>query len=207
MVIPVINQLKEFGSVSRARIGLMIQDLTPPLMRALSVTPTNGILVSDVVPNSPAANADIQPEDIITSFNDTKISTSNQLRALVGTVKKGSKLSLTLVRGKQTQTKVVELSNPTETKPVLSNGIDGAELIEYEQLDNTGIIKGLYVINVNEGSPAFLTGLLPQDLILEIDHQPVNSLKSLMDLLKKQSNGESLLKVRRQNHFIFLALR
>ena len=52
MVIPVINQLKEFGSVSRARIGLMIQDLTPPLMRALSVTPTNGILVSDVVPNS-----------------------------------------------------------------------------------------------------------------------------------------------------------
>ncbi len=207
ITLPIIDQLKEFGVVERGIIGLMIQNLTPPLTRALKVSEVEGVLVSDVMPDSPASAYGVEPEDIIIKFNDVPVYTSNQLRSLVGTVRRGQKLSLTIIRKNEQIVKSIDLKTPEKSTRSTSNGIDGAELIEYEQLDNSGIIRGLYVINVNEGSPALLTGLLPQDLILEINHKPVKSLSDLTSLMKNKTNDESLIKVRRHNHTIYLALR
>lgn len=208
IMLPITQQLIEFGSVSRTRVGLMIQNLTPPLSRALGLKDNSGVLVSDVVPGSPASVAKVLPEDIIVGFNDVNIESSNQLRSLIGTVRKGKDLSLKLIRQKQELTLKVKLEDTKEQKPIVASRIDGAELIEYEQLDPQGnIIKGLYIINVNEGSPAFLAGLIPQDLILEIDRKPIGSLKNLNEVIQKTTSKESLIRIRRQNHFLFLALR
>lgn len=207
ITLPIIEQIQEFGAVQRGKIGLMIQNLTPPLTRALKVHEIEGVLVSDVLPDSPASVFGVEPEDIITKFNNIPVYTSNQLRSLVGTVRSGKGLTLTIIRKNEQIVKDIELKTPEKTTRTASNGIDGAELIEYEQLDNSGVIRGLYVINVNEGSPALLTGLLPQDLILEINHEPVKSLSDLTNFMKNKTQNESLIKVRRHNHTIYLALR
>ncbi|MDI3259412.1 MAG: trypsin-like peptidase domain-containing protein, partial [Sinobacteraceae bacterium] len=61
----VMSQLIAYGKVERGRIGIVGQDLTPELAKALGLKIEHGALVSRVLPGSPAAHAGLKAEDVI----------------------------------------------------------------------------------------------------------------------------------------------
>jgi serine protease Do len=97
MVRQVMTQLKDKGSVTRARLGLYFQELTPKLASALGAKATSGALVTDVVPDGPAAKAGLQKEDVIVALNGKEMD-GRSLRLAVGSMTPGSTIQLKVLR-------------------------------------------------------------------------------------------------------------
>ncbi|MEP6670458.1 MAG: PDZ domain-containing protein [Chthoniobacter sp.] len=80
---------------------------TPPpsvLTAQLGLADGFGLVVSDVLPDSPAAKAGVQRNDVLTKFNDQQLVDSGQFSTLVRALKKGTEASITLLRKAQEQT-------------------------------------------------------------------------------------------------------
>ena len=95
----------------QAYLGVQLEPLPPALASQLSgiVPKGQGILVLHVAKDSPAAKAGLQPHDIVTSYNEHKLSSPEQLVKLVRADKPGHEVTLGFVRGSKTETAKVAL--------------------------------------------------------------------------------------------------
>jgi serine protease Do len=92
------SQLKELGRPS-AFLGVQVQELTPELGKKLGVKGDHGAVVEEVVPNSPAAKAGLQRDDVIISANGKAVKTTADLRAAVQKAGAGKEVTLRYQRG------------------------------------------------------------------------------------------------------------
>jgi len=116
MVRQVMTQLKEKGVVTRARLGVSFQELTPALASALGVKTTRGALVGEVVPNGPASKAGLQKGDVIVSLNGKELD-GRSLRLAVGSMAPGSTVDLKVLRdGSERKYSVTLDTMPTESQ-------------------------------------------------------------------------------------------
>ena len=94
----VMTQLKENGTVTRARLGVYFQELTPKLASALGVKASNGAVVTEIVPDGPASKSGLQKDDVIVALNGQTID-GRSLRNAVGSMSPGSTIDLKVLRG------------------------------------------------------------------------------------------------------------
>src|SRR5690606_22283413 len=99
----IANQLlKSGGHIKRGYLGVKISDLKDR-GAAFGLNPEiKGVLVEEVMPNTPGAKAGLQPGDVITEFNGTKVSQSSELQNQVGTTPVGTKTKLSVLRNGKT---------------------------------------------------------------------------------------------------------
>jgi S1-C subfamily serine protease len=114
-VVDVADQLLATGTARHAYIGFQPATLTPEIARLLGTNATSGVVVMQVAKPSPAAEAGIQPGDIVTAFNGKKIATAEDLIAALRSTKPGDRVQLDVLRGDKTQqiTVVVAQRAPT----------------------------------------------------------------------------------------------
>ena len=93
----VMTQLKEKGTVTRARLGVYFQELTPKLASALGVKASEGAVVTEIVPDGPAAKSGLQKDDVIVAMNGREID-GRSLRNAVGSMSPGNAISLKVLR-------------------------------------------------------------------------------------------------------------
>src|SRR6266566_1178170 len=94
----IMTQLKENGSVTRARLGVYFQELTPKLASALGVQAAKGAVVAEIVPDGPASKSGLRKDDVITALNGQAID-GRSLRYAVGSMTPGSTINLKVLRG------------------------------------------------------------------------------------------------------------
>jgi len=94
----VMTQLKENGAVTRARLGVYFQELTPKLASALGVQASKGAVVTEIVPDGPASKSGLRKDDVITALNGQAID-GRSLRNAVGSMTPGSTINLKVLRG------------------------------------------------------------------------------------------------------------
>lgn len=82
----VVRQIVTDGSVSRGRIGVSLQTLTPELARTLGLDNTRGALIADVEPGGPAATAGLRRGDVVTAFAGSPVADSRALARAVADV-------------------------------------------------------------------------------------------------------------------------
>ena len=99
---PIAQQLVTAGKASHPFIGINYSALTPSIARRLGVPSGQGIVVAQVVRNSPAATAGIKPQDVIESIDNQKIIDESTLGKVLSTHKVGDKITLGVRRGSQT---------------------------------------------------------------------------------------------------------
>lgn len=216
----VMEDLVYEGRVVRGWIGLSIQELTNETSRALGIQNINGVLVSNVYENQPAAKAGIQRGDIILSLNNQPVKNGNDLRNIVASIKPGSTVAVTILRqGKRINLRLkvtertpeaLKTTNParqsdkygqprfdgTETK----TGIAVANLNEeirtqYKIATN---LQGVVVTRVDPSLTDARTRLLPGDLIIQIkvqDKKPrqILNVQDFMSISETLSSGQSVL--------------
>ena len=112
----VIAQIKEHGSVERGWLGVQMQPLTPELAKAVGRANTDGALIDEVLPNSPAAKAKVQQGDVITAFDKKPVKAPRDLALAVATVHTGSTSSMTLWRDGHEQTVSITVGTQPEEK-------------------------------------------------------------------------------------------
>lgn len=113
MVRPIVESLLRHGKVQRGWLGVTVQDLTAELAQGLGLSTTQGVLVTDVEPGSPAATAGVQRGDLIEQINGERLSSSAQLRTVVATRGADADIALTYTRsGERRQSDVHLLERP-----------------------------------------------------------------------------------------------
>ncbi len=93
-----MEQIIEYGEVRRGRLGIVIQDITPDLAKGLRLESLDGALISQVVPGSPAADAGLEPGDVIHSIDGKEVRRVADLRNEIGLRRIGEEVELEISR-------------------------------------------------------------------------------------------------------------
>ncbi len=106
----VADELIKNGRVDRGFIGIQYAPLSPRAAVALGLPPAAGIQISQVVPGSPAAQAGLRVNDVVTKLNDQQIDQAHPLQSLLLKFRPGDRVRLTIIRDTATQTVEVTLA-------------------------------------------------------------------------------------------------
>ena len=199
----IIAQLKSEGVVTRGWLGVAIQDLTGEMAEYYGLKDRKGVLVADVFKGDPADEAGIQAKDIILEVNDHKIETSRQLTAMIADLKVGEDAKVDVFRNGKIKTFHIKLakrddkrlaSRPTRSEPEEEKfGIRVAELTpEIIQRFGIGDTTGVIVINVEADGKGAESGVQMGDIIKEINHRIVESVKDYTAAMDKLKDDESV---------------
>jgi serine protease Do len=201
----VIAQLKENGQVTRGWLGVTIQDVKGDLAQYYGIENGSGALVTDVVPGDPADKAGIQPKDIIVKVNGDKISGSHDLTAKAAKLAVGDTAQITVLRNGQEKT----LDLTVGRRPLTLAQAETDSEYGFQVTDLTPQIsgrlnlkedRGVVVVGVKPGSKAEKAGVQQGDLIVEVNHQSVQTVAVFKQLLTKHPSTEGLdLLVKRMN--------
>jgi serine protease Do len=217
------------GKVNRGWLGVMIQDLDQSTREAMNVNEnTKGVLIGDVFKGQPADKAGIKRGDIVTSVNGLAVETSNELRNAVAAIHPGEKVPVDLLRnGKKLSVSVILTERDTKKAHPSSSfsedqpGADQSDISEklgmkvaplspqiYDDLGLDPNIKGVVVTEVKPSSLAAGQGIQPNDIILEVNRQVIQSVKDFKQATKSLKDGDSiLLLVLRDGNTFFRAFK
>jgi serine protease Do len=223
MVRQTMDQIIKTGKVTRGYLGVGIQDVTPELAAAFKLGDRKGSLVGDVDPNGPSARAGLQPGDLIVEVNGKPMDDSRGLRLLVSSSAPGTQINLRVLREGQSRNLTVTLGElpvkvareDTRQKPGSAEhsaarfGVAVADLTPaiIAQLGLPVNTKGVVVADIEDGSPAAEAGLMPGDVIQEVDRKPVHNVSEFKSQLEKRGKDPLLLLVNREGHTTFVALQ
>ena len=210
-----LPQLKA-GKVVRGWLGVVIQSITAELKDKLGLKDRKGALVADVTTGGPADKAGIRRGDVIVSFDGREIRDSSDLPYLVASTPIGKKVEVEVIRKGQKKSlaaKIGELQEGegaeevSKAEPTLGLMVDEItpELAEELGLKET---SGVIVTEVEDRSPAAEAGLEAGDIILEVDQDPMKSIRQFDRKIERYKPGDTiLLLVRHQETTIYRTLK
>lgn len=196
IVSKVVEDLKEYGEVQRALIGVNITDVDYEAAEKMKLDAVKGILITNVVENGSAAGAGLKANDVIIDFNGHPVNSVGELQEQVSRYRPGDKATVTYIRnGKQNTTSLVlkNASGNTEiVKRDLNNDVVyGAVLEPLNTSDKKkyDVDYGVKVINPGDGKFSDI-GMPKGFIILTINGKRVESPSDV----KRYSNNETTLK-------------
>lgn len=212
-----MEDLIKTGRVSRAYLGATISPVTDALAQEFKLPDTAGAFVQDVAPGGPAAKAGLKPGDVIRKFNGTPVSDSGALLAMVADSNPGTTATLEILRdGKSLTLKVTLEQRPADLgytdseSPAPTNGPLAGVTVQNltpairRELGLPALARGVVVAQVDPNSPA--AGYLsPGDVVVSINHQPVDSVNEF-NSLAREANGETLLRIIHQGQGMFVVI-
>lgn len=206
----IMEQLIKYGTIHRGQLGVYIQDLTPALAKAFGIHVYKGAVVTQVIPNSPAAKAGLKVGDVVTEANGQPIGNAADLRNAVGLLRIGQTITLKILRNGRPETIHATIATPVQSKLAgvdIDKRLAGAEfgnIPEGSPLYNR--VHGVLVIDVKQGSPAWYAGLRKKDVIVSVNRQPVRNLNQLTAAAKR-SPKSLLLNIQRGNGALFILIQ
>ncbi|HEY1661912.1 MAG TPA: DegQ family serine endoprotease [Verrucomicrobiae bacterium] len=206
--------LRNGGKIEHGYLGTILKDITPDFAAELNLPNQNGALVDDVFDNSPAQKGGIQAGDVITSFNGKAIDDTHSLQLMVSQCPPGTTASIQLIRKGATQTVTVTLgqlpgsftannNGSSSTPATVPDALDGVTVDDLttdvrEQLRVPQRIHGAIVVSVDQESNAAEAGLRENDIILQINQQPVASADDAVKLCSSAKGDHILLQIWRR---------
>ncbi|MGE3308820.1 MAG: DegQ family serine endoprotease [Limisphaerales bacterium] len=218
----VMESIVEHGRVVRGFLGVNIQDVTPAMAKAFSLKESEGALVADITPKSPAEKAGIEPGDVVIQFDGREVRDSRHLKLMVGQTPPEKEVTLSLLRDGKPQNLDVVLRELPEDGGLASlrrggprsaasdtGGLQGVVVSDVnaqmrQQFGLSGSVRGAVVTDVDEESAAWKGGLRPGDVLVEINRQPVRDAESAIEIAQSLENSLIRLRVWRDgaNRFV-----
>ena len=217
--IRVSDQLRTSGHVTRGRIGVQIGAVTKQVAEALGLGKPVGALVEGLTPGMPAEKAGIEAGDIITKVQGKSVERFSDLPRLVGMVKPGEKVSLTVFHdGKSRELTADVIDFGPETAPVAA-GPDpeavastkatlGLKLVDLGDADRARLkVKTGVRVDSVEGAAA-RAGVREGDIILSIGNVQVTSVKQFVNTVAKLDKTKPIpVLVRRGDSANYIVIR
>jgi len=208
-----IPQLEKNGKVTRGYIGVRLQNLTPELAKALSVSQSSGALINDVTKNSPGDKAGLKADDVVVSLDGKKVESSSALSRTVALRPPGASVTLGIIRnGKPQDVKVTLTSRPGDLDKVGSAGGPRPggksqrdesnrqrigltlQTIDPRTAEANGLpTRGAVITEVQPGSPADAAELAPGMVVTEAGGKKIASADDLSRVLKDAKPGSTIL--------------
>ncbi|MBO7301604.1 MAG: Do family serine endopeptidase [Bacteroidaceae bacterium] len=190
----VVEDLKHFGTVQRAILGIIGVNVNSDLNKKSDLGTVEGVFISKIIEGGAADKAGLETGDVITSIDNKKIKNMAELQETLAKFLPGSKIEIETIRNKKSVTIEVTLENEQGgTNIIKETDIDilGAEFKEIEDSEKEllGINNGVVVTEVNKG--IFSTaGIKKGTIILKINSTAINSIDDVKYVLKKAKNSD-----------------
>jgi serine protease Do len=220
-VVPIIDQLRKFGETRRGWLGVRIQSIDDSIAESLDLGKVRGALVAGTDDGGPAAEAGIETGDVIVKFDGVDVDESHDLPKLVASTPVGKEVAIVIVRKGRELTKTVTLGQLEDgdqkasrvagdlgrSRKLMVPPAEKALGMALSALDETSRLKyaikdsvtaGVVVTGVDSDSPAAQKNILPGEVILEVNQDPVRAPAELarkMRALKSAGKKLALLLV------------
>jgi serine protease Do len=209
--------------VTRGFMGILPQELTPEMAKAFGMPNSHGVAVAQVTPNSPAEKAGLKVGDVITAINGDSVEDVNSFRLAVAGFAPNTTVHLKVARSGQNLDIPVTLgefnleaegNGRGQDNNIPGGGEKGALRGVSVQALNSDLRRemqlpegttGVVITELDSDSPASAAGLEQGDVIVQVNHKPVNTVADFNGSVRAGASKDStLLLVRSQlgTHFV-----
>jgi len=194
----VINDLIKYGEVQQAWLGLSVQEMDHTLRRYMGSPANQGVIVNEVMNDSPAQKAGIRQGDIILSIEDQKIITESDYEFIVKDLTSGEKITINIFRNGQKKNFSVKCTVfPLEMAENLSKTLLGIVVNDlsayYKRKYSISSKSGVYISKMDSNSYLSRIGAEPGDVIRQINEIIINDKKDYDKALIKYRNKDSIM--------------
>ena len=203
----VVDDLKQYGTVQRAMIGIQGSDVSRYVDaekekgNEVDLGTMEGIYVAEVVEDGAAEDAGLKKGDVITHIDGKKVTKFGELSGLIAQKRPGDKVTLTYLRDKKKQNVTLTLKNEQGNTKVVKNAdmdVLGADFREVTkaQKEQLEIDYGLEVIKVSGGKMKD-AGVPKGFIIMRVNDMPMRTFDDLQEVVKEAgSSKDQMLVVR-----------
>lgn len=200
LVKKVVRDIREFGQVQRAYLGVGIQDLDSETARELGLPNAEGVLINRIAYEGAAADAGLQPGDVVVGVNDTRVRRGSELQEYVGRFRPGDSVQVDYWRkGKKLRSRIVlkDINNSTRIARAQGNEFDedlGFSLRNLSRAEQRSmrLQGGAIVSSIRRGSPVYQTNMQPGFVITSVNGKRVNDVHEAIEAIKNAYNNLTL---------------
>ncbi len=218
----IIKELETNGKVQRGYLGIQMKNLTPRAAQILRLNSTKGVVITQVVPESPAAKAKLKVYDVIMGFNKKVVAHTGDISRYISDITVGKTISLKIFRnGKKIRVavRIDALPNSFSSTNIKRDkdyygkkapyqlGFKVAHLTKKMAQNwniNSKLVGTSVVISILHNSAAAESGLQVGDIIVEVNRKTV---KTPQQVVRSLTKGANLLRVARGNSWQIVFLQ
>ena len=192
----VVNDLKEYGTVQRAFIGVSIQNIDDNIAKELDLNDLSGVYVNSITKNGSASKAGVKSGDIIKKVGNKKVTDVPELQEQISQFRPGDKVNITIYRDKKEMEIPVTLKNLNGEEELISyeenkvHRMLGARLgdLDSKTKKELNIENGIKVEEVFAGKMRSI-GIREGFIITKINHSPVKNVKDFNEMINNLKGG------------------
>ena len=189
----VIADLREFGAVQRALLGIMISEVTPEVAKENNMSKINGVYVENVNKKSAADDAGIEKGDIIIAINDKNTNTVAELQEAVSQFRPGNTATVTFYRnGERHSTQITFKNRDNSTDMSTRKAIDilgvSFEELSKSELKELGIKNGVQVTDLQSGK-LLNAGIRKGFIITSINNVLITKIDDIENVISRAEGG------------------
>ena len=200
----VVSDLIIDGKVTRAYLGIYLQEVTSDLRKSFDLDEVAGVLVSQVIEDTPADDAGLKNGDVIIEFDHQKVEDVSKFMLMVAGSDIGKKIPLKIVRKKKEKELTVELTERPSDDVAVNETPSTTEWLGLEVKSlNSDFAKrneieeesGVVISGIENNTPAASSNLGMGDVILEINNRSVENMKDYKNIVNeiKDENNDIVL--------------
>ena len=216
----IMTRLVKDGRISRGYLGVQISNLDEDLAASMGLDENNGVLISEIMPDGPASDSELQREDVVIALNGEHVEDVDDFRYRIADIAPGTEVELSIIRDGTTQAIAVELAElpdgdsmrmssreESRKSPATRIGIDVMDITrEWTRIYESG--SGVVIARVRSGSVAEDKGLRRGDLIREVNGDPVSNVREFTAIVRSFEAGQAIrFRVQRVNGQFLIGLR
>ena len=195
LVQKVIRDLKEFGVVQRAYLGIGIQDVDAEMAKELELPSVQGVLVNRIIIGGAASDAGMASGDVILSVNNVRVNSTAELQEHVGRFRPGETVNLEFWRRGQSIRNTVTLkdgNNNTKVTLVRGDELDqdlGISLRDLTREEERKMhVQGAVVTSIRRGSVVYETNMQPGFVICSVNGNRVKDAADAIEAIRNAYN-------------------
>jgi S1-C subfamily serine protease len=195
----VVEDLRQYGEVQRAIIGVNIKEVTQDDAEKFKLDEVRGALIASVVPDGSAEAAGLKENDVIVKFDGVAVATPNELQEQVGKHRPGDRANITYIRNGKEVTIPITLKNIAGNTSVVTAGMNGGATVYGARLESLGssdknkydVDYGVKVTELNDG--VFKDyGMKKGYIILSINGKKVKNASDVRDAMGEKDSLKSI---------------
>ncbi|MDB9964112.1 Do family serine endopeptidase [Vicingaceae bacterium] len=196
----VVGDLKEFGTVQRAYIGVQIKNIDEKLADEIGVADLNGVYVEELMEKGSAKDAGIKEGDIIKKVKGVEVNSASELQAKIGEFRPGDEVSISILRNGNLTVKKVVLKNMEGNTEIIDNTNNqllkslGAKFndVDEELLEKLELVGGAQIESVFQGKLKD-ANIGEGFIITKVDKEDINNAADLIEILSQKKDEGVLL--------------